>query len=226
MALQHLDPLASSLFSLLAIASLLLTFVMLGSRWLNQYLYAFAGQSWAIAGLSAAVGYFGHYPELYFIAALTAAFRGLVLPWLLWRAVSRLAVDREIHEILQPASAVVIGAFSVMFALAVSYRVAAAPNLEATIATLALTVTLATMLIGFLMLAVRREAVGQVIGLLVLENGIFLGSQLLVPGMPLLIELVVLFDLLVLIACFGVLIAHLHAHAGTTSARELRRLVG
>ncbi|HTV87716.1 MAG TPA: hydrogenase [Stellaceae bacterium] len=223
---RHLDPLDSSLFSLLAIASLLLTFVMLGSRWLNQYLYAFAAESWAIAGVSAAAGYFGHYPELYVIAALTAAFRGLVLPWLLWRAIGRLPVDREIHDILQPASALVIGAFFVMFALAVSYRIAGALHLGATIATLALTVMLATMLIGFLMLAVRREAVGQVVGLLVLENGIFLGSQMLVPGMPLLIELVVLFDLLVLIACFGVLIAYLHAHAGSTSARELRRLVG
>lgn len=224
--LQHLEPLAASLFSLLAIASLLLTFVMLGSRWLNQYLYAFAAQSWAIAGLSAAVGCFGHYPELYFVAALTAAFRGFVLPWLLWRAIGRVSVDREIHEILQPSSALVIGAFFVMFALAVSYRITDALQLQPTIALLALTVMLATMLIGFLMLAVRREAVGQVVGLLVLENGIFLGSQILVPGMPLLIELVVLFDLLVLIACFGVLIAYLRAHVGTTSARQLRRLVG
>ena len=47
MLAAHLDPLAASLFSLLAIASLLLSFVMLGSRWLRHYLYAFAAQSWA-----------------------------------------------------------------------------------------------------------------------------------------------------------------------------------
>ena len=66
-------PLAASLFSLLAIASLLLAFVMLGSRWLNNYLYAFAAESWLIAALSAAVGFYGNYPELYLIAILTAA---------------------------------------------------------------------------------------------------------------------------------------------------------
>ena len=44
MLLEHLDPLASSLFSLFAIASLLLSFVMLGSRWLKNYLYAFAAE--------------------------------------------------------------------------------------------------------------------------------------------------------------------------------------
>ena len=61
-------------------------------------------------------------------------------------------------------------------------------------------------LIGFLMLAVRHEAISQILGLLVLENGIFLGAQILVPGMPLLIELVILFDLLIVVACFGVLV--------------------
>jgi len=64
MLIQHLSPLASSLFSLLAIVSLLLAFVMLGSRWLKNYLFAFAVESWAIAALSAAVGYYGNYPAL------------------------------------------------------------------------------------------------------------------------------------------------------------------
>ena len=71
MLIQHLHPLASSLFSLLAIASLLLSFVMLGSRWLRKYLYAFAAESWVIAGLSAVVGFYGGFPELYLVALLT-----------------------------------------------------------------------------------------------------------------------------------------------------------
>jgi hydrogenase-4 component E len=226
MLIQHLSPLASSLFSLLAIVSLLLSFVMLGSRWLKNYLYAFAGESWAIAALSAAVGYYGNYPELYLIAILTLLFRGLLLPYLIWRIIRRLEVDREIREILQPSSALVIGALFVMFALAVSYRVAAEYDLELTVAVLALTVMLSMKLIGFLMLAVRHEAISQVLGLLVLENGIFLGSQILVPGMPLLIELVILFDLLIIVACFGVLVSYLLTHVGTTNTLGLKRLVG
>jgi hydrogenase-4 component E len=226
MLIQHLDPLASSLFSLLAIVSLLLSFVMLGSRWLKNYLYAFAAESWAIAALSAAVGYFGNYPELYLIATLTLLFRGLLLPYLIWRIINRLKIGREIHEVLQPSSGLVIGAFFVMSALAVSYRVAGELQLETTVAVLALTVTLSMKLIGFLMLSVRHEAVSQVLGLLVLENGIFLGSQILVPGMPLLIELVILFDLLIIVACFGVLVSYLMTHVGSTNTLDLKRLVG
>ncbi len=226
MLVAHLSPLASSLFSLLAIVSLLLAFVMLGSRWLKNYLYAFAAESWAIAALSAAVGFYGNYPELYLIAIFTLLFRGLLLPYLVWRVIRRLAVDREIQLILQPSTSLVIGAFFVMFSLSVAYRVAAVFDLELTIAVLALTVMLSIKLIGFLMLAVRHEAISQVLGLLVLENGIFLGSQILVPGMPLLFELVILFDLLIIVACFGVLVGYLLTHVGSTSSLDLRRLVG
>src|ERR1700689_4864617 len=116
----QLPPLTASLFSLVAIASLLLSFVMLGSRWLNDYLIAFAAESWLIAILSAAVGYYGHYPELYLIALLTALFRGLLLPYLMLRIVRRLHVGRELHERLSPSASLVVGALLVLFAFVVS----------------------------------------------------------------------------------------------------------
>lgn len=226
MLATHLPPLAASLFSLLAIASLLLAFVMVGSRWLKDYLGAFALQSWLIAFLSAAVGYYGHYPELYLIAVFTALFRGLLLPFLISRIIHRLNVDRELHERLSPSSSLVVGAALVLFAFMVSNHLGASLKLTGTVVVLALTVMLSMKLIGFLMLIVRGEAISQILGLLVLENGIFLGSQILVPGMPLLIELVILFDLLVVVVCFGVLVRYLVVHAGTSSAYGLRRLVG
>ena len=166
------------------------------------------------------------YSELYIVAILTAAFRGLLLPYLLLRIIRRLKISREVHVILQASSSLVIGAFAVIFALAVSYRIGAALDLAGTIAVLALTVMLSMKLIGFLMLSVRHEAISQILGLLVLENGVFLGAQILVPGMPLLIEIVILFDLLVVVACFGVLVRYLLTHVGTTSSLELKRLVG
>ena len=226
MPVAQLDPIAASLFSFLAIASLLLAFVMLGSRWLNNYLYAFAAESWIIAALSAMVGFYGGYPELYLIAALTALFRGLLLPYFIWRIIQRLGVAREIHEILEPSSTLVAGAASVIFALIVSYHIGQSLGVTGNLVVLALTVMLAMKLIGFLMLAARHEALSQILGLLVLENGIFLGAQLLVPGMPTLIEIVILFDLLVVVACFGVLVRYLMAHVGSTSSLDLKRLVG
>ena len=102
-----------------------------------------------------------------------------------------------------------IGALAVVFALAVAFAIGAELDLAGTVVVLALTVMLSMKLIGFLMLAVRHEAISQILGLLVLENGIFLGAQILVPGMPLLIEIVILFDLLIVVACFGLLVQYL-----------------
>lgn len=226
MLLSHIGSLQASIFSSLAILSLVLTFVMLGSHWLRNYVYAFAAQSWLIAALSGAVAYFGGFRELYAIAVLTALFRGLVLPYLLMRIVDRLNVKRELHTILHPGSSLVIGALMVMFAFVISNHMSQQDNLAAHVVVLALTIMLSMKFLGFLMLSVRDEAVSQILGLLVLENGIFLGSQILVPGMPLLIEIVILFDLLVVVACFGMLIRYLLVHAGTTSSRQLNRLVG
>ncbi len=226
MTLPQFTPLAASLFSLLAIGSLLLAFVMLGSRWLRDYMYAFGLQSWLIALLSATMAYYAHFPELYVVAVLTALFRGLLLPYLILRILRRLGADRELHVTLQPSTAMVMGAAAVVLALTVAYHIAAAIGTSSPVVVLALTVMLSMKLIGFLMLTVRHEAISHILGLLVLENGIFIGSQILIPGMPLLIELVILFDLLVAVACFGVLARYLMEHAGTTSSLKLRRLVG
>lgn len=226
MTLTALPPIAASIFGLLAIAALLLTFVMLGSRWLDHYLYAFAAESWMIAGLSATVGIYAGYPELVLIAILTIVFRGVVLPYLIWRIIQRQAADHEVEVVLRPSSSLLIGAVAVIFALIVAYHIGADLGLVGTVAVLALTVMLAMKLIGFLMLVFRHEAISQVLGLLVLENGIFLGAQILVPGMPMLFEIVILFDLLVAVACFGILVRYLRSAIGSTSSLGLRKLRG
>ncbi len=226
MPILHLDPLTQALFSLLVIIALILSFVMLGSHWIKNHIVAFAAESWVIAALSAAVGIYGHYPELLFIAALTVLFRGALLPYLLLRIVNDLRLNREFAPLLQPSSSMVLGAVLVVFSYALAHRLGLRMQLSDDIVVLALTAMFSLKLIGFLMLVLRSEAVSSILGLLVIENGIFLGSQILVPGMPLLLEMVILFDLLIIVSTFSMLIRFLHQEVGTTSSRELTRLVG
>lgn len=226
MHFQQLSPIVNSFFSLLIITSLVLTFVMLGSRWLKNYILAFAIESWLIAILSAAVGYYFHLHDLYLIALLTIVFRGLLLPYLLVRMMGQLQARRELHSLVPASSSLMICAVFVIFAFIVAGHITTQLHETDPIILLALTIMLSMKLIAFLMLAVRDEAISKILGLLVLENGIFLGSQLLVPAMPILIELVILFDLLIVVVSFGVLLRNLHVFVGTTSARKLNRLVG
>ncbi|OZB82962.1 MAG: hydrogenase [Halothiobacillus sp. 13-55-253] len=210
----------------MVIVALILAFVMLGSHWIRNHVYAFAAESWVIAALSAAIGFYGHYPELFIIAALTALLRGTVLPILLLRIIRDLKLNREFTPLLQPSSSLLVGGLLVVFSYALAHKIGLRLDLVNSIAVLALTTMFGMKLIGFLMLVLRTEAVSSILGLLVIENGIFLGSQILVPGMPLLLEMVILFDLLIIVSTFGLLIRYLHREIGTTSSRDLTRLVG
>jgi hydrogenase-4 component E len=226
MLIVHISSLAASIFSFLITIALVLSFVMIGSHWLRNHILAFAAESWVIAILSASVAYYGHYEELYVIAILTALFRGSLLPYLLLQLAKRLDIKREFTPLFRPASGMLIGSLLVVFAFGISSSLGRTLGLANNIALMALTAMFGLKLIGFLLMVLRSEAISHILGLLVIENGIFLGSQILVPGLPLLLELVILFDLLIIVMTFGVLVRYLKLEVGTTSSRDLQKLVG
>lgn len=222
----HNDPLAQSMLTFMISVSLVLSFVMLGSHWLRNHVYAFALESWVIALISAAVGYYGHFGQLYAIAVLTALFRGTLLPHLLLRMAGRLGSDREFNALFRPASSLLAGALLLAAAFVVSTALANSLGLEHTVTTITLTATFGLLFIGLLMMILRTEALSHILGLLVMENGIFLGTQVLAPGFPFLLEVVILFDLLIIVMTFGLLGQYLKTHAGSTSSKDLQKLVG
>jgi len=148
------------------------------------------------------------------------------LPYLVMRLVRRLRINREFTPLLKPSSSLILGAAMVIFSYEVARRLGVSLNLADNIAVLALTCMFSLKLIGYLMMILRSEAVSHILGLLVIENGIFLGSLILVPGLPVLLELVIVFDLVLIVVALGMLVRYLKTEAGTTSSRELQKLVG
>jgi hydrogenase-4 component E len=83
---------------------------------------------------------------------------------------------------------------------------------------------LATVLTGFLILTTRREALTQVLGYLVLENGIFIFGLLLVDAMPMLVEVGVLLDLFVGVFVMGIIIHHVNRQFSASTSDHLSAL--
>jgi hydrogenase-4 component E len=89
-----------------------------------------------------------------------------------------------------------------------------------------LPVSVATTLIGLFIMVSRKQALMQVVGLVVLENAIFLAAVSLTYGMPLIVEMGVLFDLLVGVALLGLFITRIEETHGSTDTTRLRSLKG
>ncbi len=84
--------------------------------------------------------------------------------------------------------------------------------------------SLATVWTGFLMLTTRKKAIMQVLGYLLLENGIFLFGLLLLEAMPFLVEVGVLLDLFTGVFVMGIIIHHISREFASISTEHLTEL--
>jgi hydrogenase-4 component E len=70
----------------------------------------------------------------------------------------------------------------------------------------------------------RKKAITQVIGLLVMENGLFMAAISITYGMPLIVELGIFFDVLVAVLIMGVFVFRIQGTFDTLDTSFLRRL--
>lgn len=212
------------LLNLMIVVILLSALVILGTRWLRVYIHAYAFQSLTLSLLTALLAAETGHGILYAVAVLTYLVRGLVVPLILLRVTKGPVMEQEMNLFLKVSSSLLIGIGLAICAYLVSLRLLADLGRPPVIGAVA--VALALVLIGFFVLSCRSQAVTHVLALLIVENGIFLGSVVLAPGMPLIVELVVLFDILVTVIAMSVMVQIMALRLGTTSAAELQRLTG
>ena len=115
--------------------------------------------------------------------------------------------------------AIGVAAFGFFTVAALGIR---SPVLPAT----ALSVSVAVILVAFVLMIVRRDVVSQAIGFLSLENGVSLTALVVAAGLPLILEMAFLFDLLVAVVVFGLLIRVHHGRSESMSTAELTSLRG
>jgi hydrogenase-4 component E len=216
------------IITLMAAAVLVLQIAMAGHRWLVTNIRIFGVQSGLLAAIAATIGWFNHAPHLYFAAVLTLALKGILVPRLLEGIVDRVGIRQEIQPIVnQPLSALISGCLTLVgYVVAESFHrpeeAASAESLGHN--TLAVAVSL--FLIGFFMMINRRKALTQVLGLLSLENGLFLAAISLTYGMPLIVELGVFFDVLVAVMVLGLLVHRIRDAFDSMDVSKLDRLRG
>ena len=114
-----------------------------------------------------------------------------------------------------------IGAAGTALAVIFAHKLPLAPGHDSH---LPIPAALATVFCGFLMLCTRREALGQVLGYIVLENGIFIFGLLLIEAVPILVEAGIVLDLFVGVFVMGIIFNHVSRAFPEASVEHLSNL--
>ncbi|WP_328917446.1 MULTISPECIES: hypothetical protein [unclassified Streptomyces] len=202
-------------------AFLLAAVVVLWRRDLAAAVRVFALQGLALAAVAALLGWHEDRWDVLAVAAGIAVLRAWALPLLLRRALSADGAARETQPLVNVAASLLSAAALTLLAYAVSRPLVA---LNPTPATRALPVGLAVVLIGFFVLVTRRRALSQVVGFLLLDNGITAVAFLATSGVPLIVELGVSFDVLLAVLVLRLLTTRMRAAFGHTDLDDLREL--
>lgn len=216
---------SEALFAQLVAATtglLLLTAVLLvWRRSLTASMRLLALQGLALAGLVATIGVAEGDPEVVAVSLLVVGVKAAALPWALARTAARTGATREVEPRLNPTAGLLAAAALTTLAYLVSQPiVAATPGTAAR----AVPVGMALVLIGFLVLVSRRSALSQLIGFLVLDNGIAAVAFLTAGGVPLVVELGVSLDVLLVVLILRVLTGRMRLAYGNTDLDDLTEL--
>ncbi len=207
-----------ALIDLDAALLLLVAFAMLGARRLATLINLFALEGVLLAGASALAGVEDGRVALEQAALLTLVLKGLVLPFLLHRTRRGLGVRWD-----DAAPAHSVGVHLLALAVVVAAFTEAAP-LVAGGAGRDLAMGLAVVGLALLMMITRRTALAQVVGFLTLENGLLFAAVSAVRGMPMLVELGIAFDVLVVTVIFGIFFLHIHRQFDSLDLARLETL--
>ncbi|MGA8044757.1 MAG: hypothetical protein WCA30_00665 [Dermatophilaceae bacterium] len=206
----------------LATGTLLLTAVLLLWRRTVSGAAVLVGmQGLALAVLAALTAVTEGHPELFAGAALFVVIKGLLIPGLIMRTATVVDAGAEATPVVNPTTGMLLaaGLTTVAFLVSRSLTDGGGTTLAA-----AVPVGIAVVLIGFLVLATRRQALAQIIGFVMVDNGIGATALLASGGLPLVIELGVLLDVLLVVLILLVLTRRIGATFGTTELHELSEL--
>jgi hydrogenase-4 component E len=203
----------------LLVLSLLVNFVVLGASRLGFSVRAVAVQGVVLGVLPALIHPFSWHLVGIVVGMLLA--KGLVIPWMIMNATRQAGIRREVEPFIGFIPSLVIGALLTALAFAFATKLPLAPEHEGL---LFVPASMATIMCGFLVLIARRKAISQVIGYLVMENGIFIFGLLLADAMPLMVEAGALLDLLVGVFVMGIVINHISREFSSLDTSRLTAL--
>ena len=204
-------------------ALLLLTMIVIvAATQIYRAIYAVAAQSLLIAVAGAVLAASTGNADLWVIAGITLTVKAVVLPWVLHRVVQRMNVRREVEPVIPVAATLALTVAVVVTSFQLSGSLGAVGQ---AITGNALPVGIALTLLGVLVMATQKTAPTQMVGLFASENGIFFTAMAVTQGMPLIIEIGVILDVILAALVMAIMVLRVRSTVDADIA-DLDRLRG
>lgn len=214
--------LATRLIDLLGALLLFTMLLILAAGQVFRAISAVAAQAVFLGVAGIILGVATGNADLWVIAGITIVVKAILLPWLLVRVVKRVGISREIEPVIPTSVTLVIAAGIVVLAFHLNASLGA---VRQAITGNALPVGVTLTLVGVLVMASRRKALVQMVGLFASENGIFFTAMAISQGMPLIIEIGVILDVVLGALVMGILVLRVRTSVDTDIA-DLESLRG
>ncbi len=212
----------SNLSHFLAGMILVISFVLLYQERMFGLLKVFAMQAIVLSVAVAWQAYTQHASHLYVTAAISLVVKGLIIPWALYRIVPKLGIYRNIEKVFGVGMTMLAGVGLTVLAIMVIMPVTVG---ETGVVREDLAFAFAVILLGFLMMITRRNAVSQIIGFMSLENGLILAATG-ARGMPLVVEISVAFSVLIAFLVLGIFLFRIRERFDSIDVDNLNRFRG
>lgn len=198
---------------------LLCSFALLYQDRMFGLLNVFAAQAVALAFAVAWQAHVQQAPHLYVTALIALVMKGIVIPGALRRIVRKMNIHRTIETVVSVNLTMLAGVALTILSVMVVFPVV---TMQGGLTREELAFALAIILLGLLMMITRRNVISQVIGFMVLENGLVLAATG-ARGMPLVVEISVAFSVLIALFVFGIFIFRIGERLGSVDVDELSR---
>ena len=188
----------SDILTLSSVGLLITTFGVVVRRSFAGWLSAYRYQSVVLAASTAVIAYETGFWEIYAAAILTLVVKAVIIPRLLVRVTGSVRDEFKIEA--NPFVSIRLSLLISALLVALSYGLVKETLISAKLDVFAITylpVSVSLFFIGLFVMVSRRMALNQVVGLLIIENGLFLFTTALTQGVSLIIEVGILADILV-----------------------------
>ncbi len=214
--------LGSKMMQLIIALILVSTFMILGSTRLYSCVRAFGIQSFLLACVAGIVAVSTGKIDIYIVAILTLLIKAAIIPYIFIYIIREIKVKREVELYVSVSLSLIIGGVLVV----ISYYLIRSINIMSELSSLSLSASMSLVSIGLFVMISRKKAIMQMLGILIMENGLFLGAISLTYGMPLLVELGIFFDVLIGVLIMGILIFRINKTFESIDTDLLKTLIG